>query len=509
MAKEIIINRMFSGNYLDNEENIGHEIINMYKDDEGHNYIYLLSGGDYQEAHAEIDVTGILLVRGITANCVEVLAKATGIKKVFNPTKPEIIKSDEKRKKHWKNGWTGTNTKEMRTMGQEFQKLLKQYGTDEELYDALDKSTENISFKHKIMRFRDVNKDQCAYIENNNITYDEVSLNKLFSKNNTEYGLSIYITYKANNVQKVKQPFYLYLDKEGKNFSRMTDNDRELHRGRLSGSAMATFYPDGTDDYNTLHELLFEHDELWGEETVRYKDVKKPDDNFTFLSLIHKEYDELAFSNMLAYYLKKYPQLLNDILRLECVREKYQIHSTFQATVETKHEVKFDSTLQEEDSKNNCNNNNRRIAREEKNIDLLIDDFQNSTVIVIENKIKSGLNGRHSTESIKNQLDKYYEYTEKQYHTYQHRIYLLLIPNYSDIKREKLVTNAQQAYDVICYKDLLGVLKKYTTKIQDKYYKDFVNAVSFHCTDIDNHFQEIMLRKMTEMIANAKDSDEI
>ena len=49
MSNEIIINRMFSGGYLDDEDNIGHEIINIYKDDNGNKYIYLLAGGDYKQ----------------------------------------------------------------------------------------------------------------------------------------------------------------------------------------------------------------------------------------------------------------------------------------------------------------------------------------------------------------------------------------------------------------------------------------------------------------------------
>lgn len=35
MTHEIIINRMFTGAYLEDERNIGHEIINLYKPDKG------------------------------------------------------------------------------------------------------------------------------------------------------------------------------------------------------------------------------------------------------------------------------------------------------------------------------------------------------------------------------------------------------------------------------------------------------------------------------------------
>lgn len=37
MTAELLINQMFAGRYLDEGENIGHEIINLFKDDAGHN----------------------------------------------------------------------------------------------------------------------------------------------------------------------------------------------------------------------------------------------------------------------------------------------------------------------------------------------------------------------------------------------------------------------------------------------------------------------------------------
>lgn len=37
----IILNRMYAGSYLDEDENIGHEVINLFRDDNGSNYIYI------------------------------------------------------------------------------------------------------------------------------------------------------------------------------------------------------------------------------------------------------------------------------------------------------------------------------------------------------------------------------------------------------------------------------------------------------------------------------------
>lgn len=44
-SREIIINKMYVGGYLSEGDNIGHEIINLYKADDGKNYIYLIHKG--------------------------------------------------------------------------------------------------------------------------------------------------------------------------------------------------------------------------------------------------------------------------------------------------------------------------------------------------------------------------------------------------------------------------------------------------------------------------------
>ena len=41
LNKEIVLNLMYNGKYLKDDNNIGYEIINLYKSDSGDNYIYL------------------------------------------------------------------------------------------------------------------------------------------------------------------------------------------------------------------------------------------------------------------------------------------------------------------------------------------------------------------------------------------------------------------------------------------------------------------------------------
>lgn len=78
--KEILLNRMYVGKFL--EKNIGHEIINLIKDDNGRNYIYINPYGSLEKKHKNIET--ILLVRGINENTVEVIAKATGLVPVLD-----------------------------------------------------------------------------------------------------------------------------------------------------------------------------------------------------------------------------------------------------------------------------------------------------------------------------------------------------------------------------------------------------------------------------------------
>ena len=56
----IVLNRMYTGSYL--STNLGHEVINMFQDDNGRHYLYLNAKGNYNEIH-EGQISDMLLVR--------------------------------------------------------------------------------------------------------------------------------------------------------------------------------------------------------------------------------------------------------------------------------------------------------------------------------------------------------------------------------------------------------------------------------------------------------------
>ena len=84
MQKVIIFNHMFTGNFLN--KNIGHEVINLFADDKGDNYIYLCKDGAYNRK--DIDIANSLVVQvqrpSKTINTLEIISVAAGLSLVDN-----------------------------------------------------------------------------------------------------------------------------------------------------------------------------------------------------------------------------------------------------------------------------------------------------------------------------------------------------------------------------------------------------------------------------------------
>lgn len=524
-CNEIIINRMFSGGYLEDDDNIGHEIINLFESDEDNSYyIYLLSDGTYPKSRKNNKIQAIYLTEKVNANCLKVISIAKDIEPVFNPCKNWACAIGDDELKELSQVILNENNNELIDLPKE---LLDWIITDkfqnkkpffdeqkeelqkvsEALYNLANKIERNKGTHNicKAIRYRAAHIEQLHYIIEHNVRYGGIRVNELFNNNASDrYGFAIYLTYKAKSVIIPDTPFYIANDKA---LNSIIENSKtiQIYRSKLATTSLATHFEEKTSNENNSiksdYTILNDNYNVSGTEAKKFTCMDDSNDDFTFLSLIKKEYDELSFSNMFAYYFKKNNNILNGILSKS---EKYSNINVSRPFLQTKVEINNPNTSQKEGTENGTNKNDqtKRITREEKNIDILIDDVQSSTVIVIENKIKSELNGRHSTDSILNQLDKYYDYTEKEYASYKNKVYLLLVPNYSRITEDSLVSEKQKKFDIIHYKDLYDILKE--NNIEDKYYDDFVNAVKFHSNDIDNHFEDIMKRKMQKLINESK-----
>lgn len=151
-------------------------------------------------------------------------------------------------------------------------------------------------------------------------------------------------------------------------------------------------------------------------------------------------------------------------------------------------------------------NNDFSIEREKKNIDLLISDENN--VIVIENKIKSSINGvesRHDiySELVQSQLKKYYQYVTGD-EEYKHRTASCFIfsPNYNHIDLSRF--SCGEKYTIVYYRDIYNFFVNHSTMFDgEPYFNDFVNVLYKHTKDYDNDLEEEMQRRFQNAIYKA------
>lgn len=504
MSETIILNRICTGEYLDEGSNLGHEVVNLFKADNGQYFVYLMPEGTYPVSRKNNKVEAVYFTKGNNKRCVEVIAAAIGIETVFEPCEggkclslseldkigdelsnieklselKAMLKSLNKEKLY---AWLDTKVFLQKKLSEDFKKEdLK--AKAEQLYDFAKIIKDNHNLRTAICR-RAEHINQLWYIIENDVRYGGVLVNELFKYNSTEkYGMSIYLTFKADRIVKPKNPMYLFVgdvsDESGDLSSVPYASYIELcGRKRLSTTALASFIEQKNETANYKLLLGKINDiNLWGEKLDYYKPINAESDDFTFLTIIKKEYDELVFSNMFQYFFmhKSYRHLF-----IELLKEKSGV------TLSDSYTVK----------------------REEANIDLLVIDNKEKSVVVIENKVRSGLNGLVYDENNKiigTQLGKYKKYVEKEYPDMKHNFYVFK-PNYSIITEKELEGYTAVTYEEIAEKLEEGV-KKHTTTATDVYFSDFVKALKIHSSKDDKRYEETMRRRLQSVIDSQKNN---
>lgn len=411
-VREIIINKMYVGGYLSEGENIGHEIINLYKDDEGNNYIYLNSQGTIDISHENNEVT-VLLVRKFASKTYKVLAKAQGIK-------------------------------------------------------ILDNAYSHINKEKRYQKQVDLG-----------ISYGGVKLVNLFDENSfrgsKQDEKNVYTTFLADRVIKPKNQIFITDDKQ-----LISDSVFYISTNKGFGKQTLREFYNEKEKYDSFNDLniLIENTALWEEDNTT-KCISKSlyylkDLNFNFLKIIKQEDNEIIFSNLFAHFFtvnrKAFSIFARDILNVKLGEEF-------------------------------------NLEREKKNIDLLISDEKN--VIVIENKIKSGINGidtRHDINDhlVQSQLKKYYHYvtSDKDYKDKDVRCFIFL-PNYNRIDNSKYLLGDK--YTIINYNRIYDFFSS-NKELYDSsaYFEDFINALYKHTKDYDNDLEEEMQRRFHNAIFKVK-----
>ena len=402
MDKErcILVIKMYNGDYLNEGSNIGHEVINLFRADNGRHYIYCLPGGTIGVSK-DGKVTDILLVQNVGNNTLKVLARINN------------ISSDQHIAKHCK-----------------FSK-------------------------------EEIKQNVINYALEQNVTYNQKPISSIFvaNKYNSEQDISsVNFTFEVESEQYREPLLDIYLTSKTGQYALSNTKFRQTEY----------FTSANKEDFRTLCALI-DDDTIWqNEDTAPFVNNRTPNpDRYTFLTLCHKEYDELSYSNMLAYYFENNPAILQDFVNKI-------LGLPFKAPFS--------------------------IKREYKHTDILIENADGA--IILENKIKSGINGL--SEDGRNQLDKYVEEISKQYgleNTYG----FVLCPNYNIIKISNYKNAANQHLiaryytkskeNVIPYIKLFDFFDIYKENVNDKYYEDFLKALKLHSSKSDTTLRDIMLER--------------
>ena len=523
----IILNRMYAGEYLG--ENLGHEVINLIKPDESEEcnsyLVYITNDGKIKNKFhkEEWKASCVLYTRWCKREYKDDnnQTKTLSMQEILAKTEGELVNLID----------DYINNKKNKEYTKIHLKSLEKYTYDgkglEEIFSKNKHVTQPILYAtFEVDKIIKVNPEYRVFIVDNKETWDKC---KKIKKNNEKF---IYINQgtKEDETEDSK-------DKNG--------NKKIIKRYKIkfAKQSLKQYITNGDRDNNKHFEKVYDNiDKVIKDDKYWDKDNKNPvrtykelqDANLivsggkknNFIGIIKQEYDELTYTNLFFHIFKSSPKLFckfaDEVLNIKSLSP-----------------------------------NKIRFVREEGNIDLLIDDMENKTLIVIENKIKSGINGvRHNEvgEEVGNQLSKYIHYTfgyivdkvsnkngytykrlksgiddndeEREsngYENYENRHFFIFAPKYKNFDKESINNNVQiylneakdkydnkplltneqiekSKYEIITYDKIYKYFSEYNFTKEDKkpsYYDEFLYAIERHSRDTD----DIQERQMYERFA--------
>ena len=451
MKTAIVLNRMYVGDYL--ASNLGHEIINLYQADNGGNYIYLNSSGDFVKAH-QGRVGYMLFVKYYGIGEVEVIGMATGLNDVYCAD------------------WQFTG---------------KYNGVNKEIFA----------------------KQQQFVKEEGGVSYGGVSIFDIFGEAGQQ---SVFITYKADKVYVPKRGKRMFIRFHMADASRYPAHDEGDVVVALTGYQQAKaslkqyIYPEGTyagdlakqnveakrEDYSRIFNTLVNDPTLWQESNNRVDAEELESVNERKVSLFdicRIQNDENKFSNALAYFMQQYPALWQGFFA------RYGVSLGEGFTV-----------AREEMSKIEDSKYNHKKYPSGGRIDLMVRTA--NELVVIENKIKSDINSIEEDCEGK-QLRRYYNYAmwlsgnkgSDDYRKKPH--FFILTPKYNI----PLIEDAEmkELYIIVTYADVYDYLTDYYNEFRhDANFVAFYEAMYRHTHDNVNDYlyhemQETFFRRIKEL----------
>ena len=456
----IMINKMYTGSYLNSNDgnNIGHEIVNFFEADDKNKYIYITPYGKFNLDYKDY-IRYVLFTDATIDGKYNIIAKAevNSCKIEKNKNKYEYILREEYKEIHNK------QAKEIKYGGKRLYDIYKDNVNNDQAIYVTFKIKEIKKAKKKIevnLKDKEKNEEIKTTISGDNKEIDS------FKKSEIKEG---------KTPLKIGQSNYIYL-----NFDENCDNKKPA-------KCLIDIIKDKENQY-------WKEDNSIDRIEINDNKIESDSEKFNFLNLIGKEYDENIFTNMFAFYFNiKYKDknnketiILNKFLKW--LEENGKINKKSAVDLEFKEILKeFSITVKNTNKsrKNECND--EEIENEEENIlrgrmDLFAS--KDSKYLVIENKIKSRINGKKEEGF---QLELYKNLIKKKYTEFneENLIGIVLVPNYNEetIKNEKGYDNVKENYNIVKYSDIYKFfsdeIKKENIKDTNarKYFDDFKSAL--------------------------------
>lgn len=449
----IIINRMYAGKYLAEGENIGHEIINLIRSDNGNNYLWLNADGNC-DISKFIDKKGNLIYDEI----IMLMVRMYGHRKWKVLAKAEIDISD-----------------------------LHKYMVPE--FNAK---------YHKI---------QSEIINKEGIFYGGKPLDEIFSgnylKGQLQSGIDIYFTFKAQN---------LLLPCETPENIEKTIIDITGTKGLANQSLRMYLHKDkDLETFNKFNDIINGEIFEWENENTTEKvsdDFRSNDeDEDYFIKIINEEYRELTFSNLLAYFLK------NKRIMLRFAKEVLKLNNFDENSYSIAREEKnIDLFISSPNYYIIIENKIRSgLIKETKNMEKKVREyFGVEGYKPLPQKAEELLNVFNSSNH-HYQTDRYYAYAcgtvDRQDADSQISGYVLF-PNYMihTISKEIADTLFNKNYKMITYREVYEFFLRIKSDTdwlnakEEKYLEEFLWAIKKHTKDVDNSFEEEMKSRFYKQI---------
>ena len=444
--KGIVLNRMYTGSYL--STNLGHEVINMFQADNGKHYLYLNAKGNFATEHKG-QISEMLLVRYAGENKVEVLAWANGL--------TEVPGADNTYKKFKQDSAIFNMQKkyiEEANITYGNQGLIEIFGTSEQQNVYITYQAENFYRPQKRI-----------YIQ---YEVDEYKLQYEDSKSTIEYGekdITIFLTGYQFGKATLKQ--YIH-----KNSIYKFDTRKTVVSSHSIFSIEKRVHNKRDSDWNTLKKILNpNNNSIWNKVENEENKISeelinnhKPHTVSLFDIMPKLQHDENCFSDALKFFIKRDKEDWEKIFNALCNTDIGSICSVKReedATISKKNKDKEQVSQNNENAINQSekgNNDTTNPIKQKRGgrIDLLI-RTQNA-YIVIENKIKSGINSKEDDAENENQLDRYRYYVN----------YCILGERINLLKKEEEKNELLEIYKNLTYENFLHENDESVSKIKEK-----------------------------------------